>query len=89
MATKELPLEKKVNTTKYMQVNLLRNIASVTKRGPPPSPSLATRLIYIAFIKNFCSFFWAIFKDSVFFKSNAIISYDSSISEKGFDCISK
>ena len=33
MATKELPLEKKVNTTKYMQVNLLRNIASVTKRG--------------------------------------------------------
>ena len=32
MATKELPLEKKVDT-KYMQVNLLRNIASVTKRG--------------------------------------------------------
>ena len=59
------------------------------KKSPPPSPSLATRLIYIAFIKNFCSFFWAIFKDSVFFKSNAIISYDSSISEKGFDCISK
>ena len=32
MATKELPLEKKVNT-KYMQVNSIRNIASMTKRG--------------------------------------------------------
>ena len=32
MATKELPLEKKVDM-KYMQVNLLRNIASMTKRG--------------------------------------------------------
>ena len=32
MATKELPLEKKVDT-KYVQVNLLRNIASMTKRG--------------------------------------------------------
>ena len=32
MATKELPLEKKVDT-KYMQVNVLRNIASMTKRG--------------------------------------------------------
>ena len=32
MATKELPLENKVHT-KYMQVNLLRDIASMTKRG--------------------------------------------------------
>ena len=28
----EVPLEKKVNT-KYMEVNVLRNIASMTKRG--------------------------------------------------------
>ena len=32
MATREVPLEKKVDT-KYMQVNVLRNIASMTKRG--------------------------------------------------------
>ena len=44
--------------------------------------------IYIL-IKNFSCFFWVFFKDSVFFESNAIISYDSSISEKGFGCILK
>ena len=32
MATREVPLEKKVDT-KYIQVNVLRNIASMTKRG--------------------------------------------------------
>ena len=32
MATREVPLEEKVDT-KYMQVNVLRNIASMTKRG--------------------------------------------------------
>ena len=32
VATREVPLEKKVDT-KYMQVNVLRNIASMTKRG--------------------------------------------------------
>ena len=32
MATKELPLEKRVDTI-YMQVNLFRDIASVAKRG--------------------------------------------------------
>ena len=32
MATREVPLEKKVDT-KYMQVNVLRNIASMTKRS--------------------------------------------------------
>ena len=32
MATRELPLEKKVDT-KYMQVNVLRNITSMTKKG--------------------------------------------------------
>ena len=32
MATREVPLEKNVGT-KYMQVNMLRNIASMTKRG--------------------------------------------------------
>ena len=32
VATKDLPLEKKVDT-KYMQVNLLRNIVRVKKRG--------------------------------------------------------
>ena len=30
--TKEVPFEKKLDT-KYMQVNVLRNIASMTKRG--------------------------------------------------------
>ena len=44
---------------------------------------------YIGVIKNFCCFFRVVFKDSVLFKSNAIISYDFSISEKGFDCIPK
>ena len=32
MATREVPLEKKVDT-KYMQVNVLRNIASMKKTG--------------------------------------------------------
>ena len=32
VATRELPLEKKVDT-KYMQVNVMRNMASVTKKG--------------------------------------------------------
>ena len=32
MATREVPLEKKVDT-KYMQVNVLRNIASMKKAG--------------------------------------------------------
>ena len=32
MATREVPLEKKVDS-KYMQVNVLRNIASATKKG--------------------------------------------------------
>ena len=32
MATTEVPLEKKIDT-KYMQVNVLRNIASMTKRS--------------------------------------------------------
>ena len=32
MATRVVPLEKNAHT-KYMQVNLLRNIASMTKRG--------------------------------------------------------
>ena len=32
MATREVPLEKNVDT-KYMQVNILRNIANMTKRG--------------------------------------------------------
>ena len=32
VATREVPLEKKVDT-KYIQVNVLRNIASMTKRG--------------------------------------------------------
>ena len=32
MATRELPLEKKVDT-KYIQVNVLRNIASMAKKG--------------------------------------------------------
>ena len=32
VATREVPLEKKVDT-KYMPVNVLRNIASMTKRG--------------------------------------------------------
>ena len=32
VATREVPLEKKVDM-KYMQVNVLRNIASMTKRG--------------------------------------------------------
>ena len=31
MATREVPLEKKVDT-KYMQVNVLRNIASMTRK---------------------------------------------------------
>ena len=31
MASREVPLEKKVDT-KYMQVNVRRNIASMTKR---------------------------------------------------------
>ena len=38
MATKGLPLEKKVDM-KYMQVNLLRSIASMAKRGDDiPNP---------------------------------------------------
>ena len=45
--------------------------------------------IYIVVIKNFSCFFCVIVKDSVFFKSNAIVSYDSSISEEGSDCIPK
>ena len=45
--------------------------------------------IYIIVIKNFSCFFRVLFKDPVSFKSYAIISYDSSISEKGFDCIPK
>ena len=32
VVTREVPLEKKVDT-KYMQVNVIRNIASMTKRG--------------------------------------------------------
>ena len=32
MATREVPLENKVDT-KYKQINVLRNIASMTKRG--------------------------------------------------------
>ena len=32
VATTEVPLEKKIDT-KYMQVNVLRNIASMTKRS--------------------------------------------------------
>ena len=32
MAMRELPLEKKVDT-KYMQVNVVRNIASMAKKG--------------------------------------------------------
>ena len=32
MATREMPLEKKVDM-KYMQVNLLRNTVRITKRG--------------------------------------------------------
>ena len=44
--------------------------------------------VYIVVIKNTC-FFWVVLKDSVFIKSNAIISYDSSISEKGLGCIPK
>ena len=32
VATRGVPLEKKVDT-KYMQANVLRNIASMTKRG--------------------------------------------------------
>ena len=40
-------------------------------------------------IKSFSCFFRVVFKDSGFFNSNAIISYDFSISEKGFYCILK
>ena len=32
LATRELPLEEKFDT-KYVQINVLRNIASMTKRG--------------------------------------------------------
>ena len=45
--------------------------------------------IYIEVIKNCGCFSRVVFKDSIFFKSDAIISYDSSISEKGVDCIPK
>ena len=43
--------------------------------------------IYIEVIKNFSCFFRVFFKYFVFFKSDTIISYDSSINEKGFYCI--
>ena len=39
--------------------------------------------IYELVIENFFYFFRVDFKDSVFFKSNAIISYDSSLVQKG------
>ena len=42
MATREVPLEKQVDT-KYMQANVLRNIASMTKRDDDiPTHALGT-----------------------------------------------
>ena len=45
--------------------------------------------IFIRIIRNFSCFFRDVFKDSIFFKSNVITSYYSSVSEKVFDYIPK
>ena len=48
--------------------------------------------IYVVVINNFSCFFRVIFKDSTFFKSNAIFSYHFSITSiiaRAFDCIQK
>ena len=46
--------------------------------------------IYVVVINNFSCFFRVVFKDSTFFKSNAIFSYhSSSIIARAFDCIQK
>ena len=48
--------------------------------------------IYVVVINNFSCFFRVVFKDSTFFKSNAIFSYHFSITSiiaRAFDCIQK
>ena len=45
--------------------------------------------IYIAITKNFSCFSRDFLKETVFFESCAITSYDFCIREKGFDCIPK